>query len=166
MNKALVAYFSATGVTARLAATLCKAAQADLFEIKPAQPYTAADLDWRDAQSRSSLEMKDASARPAIAARVEDMARYDVVFVGFPIWWYQAPRIVETFLEAYDFSGKTVVPFATSGGSGMGRTGEILAALTGETVNWVEGERFSPSATAKEMAAWLTQKGLLPYANE
>ena len=163
MNRTLVAYFSATGVTARLAAMLARAAGADLFEIRPARAYTGADLNWRDAKSRSSLEMKDASARPAIAARVEDMARYDTVFVGFPIWWYQAPRIIETFLESYDFSGKTIVPFATSGGSGMGRTVEILAALTGETVNWVEGTRFSPSATAEEVAAWLTQKGVSPF---
>lgn len=119
MNKILVAYFSASGTTAKAARQVADALGADLFEIAPAAPYTAADLDWTDKRSRSSLEMQDASSRPAIAARVDNMADYDTVLVGFPIWWYVEPRIVDTFLESYDFCGKTLIPFATSGGSGI-----------------------------------------------
>ena len=129
MKKALVAYFSASGETARLARTIAGVTGGALFEIAPETAYTAADLDWMDKKSRSTLEMNDETSRPAIAGRVEDMAQYDTVFVGFPIWWYQAPRIIETFLESYDFAGKTVVPFATSGGSGMGKTDAILKAV-------------------------------------
>lgn len=124
--KILVAYFSASGQTAKLAKTLAGVTGGDLFEIAPETAYTAADLDWMDKKSRSTIEMKDPKSRPAIAGKVADMAQYDTVFVGFPIWWYQAPRIIETFLESYDFSGKTVIPFATSGGSGMGKTLEGL----------------------------------------
>lgn len=116
--KKLVAYFSASGVT--------RAAVADLFEIKPAEPYTHADLDWTNKNSRSSIEMHDKSARPATTGRLPDLADYDTVFIGFPIWWYVAPRIIESFLESCDFAGKPVVPFATSGGSGMGHTVEEL----------------------------------------
>ena len=115
--KKLVAYFSASGVTKEAAKRVAEAAGADLFEIKPAQPYTHADLDWTDKKSRSTIEMNDKTARPAIAENLPNMADYDVVFIGFPIWWYVAPRIIETFLESYDFAGKTVVPFATSGGN-------------------------------------------------
>ena len=125
MSRTLVAYFSASGETAALAKTVAEVIGGDLFEIRPETPYTAADLDWQDSHSRSTLEMKDEKSRPAIAGRVADMAQYDTVFVGFPIWWYQAPRIIEVFLESYDFSGKTVIPFATSGGSGMGKTAEV-----------------------------------------
>ena len=110
MSKTLIAYFSASGVTARLAKTLESATGGDLYEIKPVTPYTGADLNWNDKQSRSSVEMKDRAARPAVAVPVENVAQYDYVFVGFPIWWYEAPRIVQTFLESYDFSGKTVIP--------------------------------------------------------
>lgn len=124
--KKLVAYFSASGVTRAAAKRVAEAAGADLFEIKPVQPYTHADLNWNDKKSRSTLEMNDKTARPAIAEKLANMADYDVVFIGFPIWWYVAPRIIETFLESCDFSGKTIVPFATSGGSGMGRTVEVL----------------------------------------
>ena len=120
MKKILVAYFSCTGTTRRVAQGLAAAVGADVYEIMPAVPYTRADLDWTDSSSRSSVEMKDASSRPEIAGRVDNMDDYDAVFVGFPIWWYVAPHIVDTFLESYDFSGKTVVPFATSGGSGCG----------------------------------------------
>ena len=112
MSKTLIAYFSASGGTARLAKTLAGVTGGDLFEIKPQAAYTAADLNWNDSSSRSTLEMKDDKSRPAMAAPA-DVAQYDVVFVGFPIWWYQAPRIIETFLESCDFSGKTIVPFAT-----------------------------------------------------
>ena len=119
MSKILIAYFSAGGVTARAAREMAAATGADLFEITPAQPYTAADLDWRDKGSRCTREMTDPASRPAVAGVVEDMARYDTVFVGFPIWWGVEPRVVDTFLEGYDFAGKTMIPFATSGGSGM-----------------------------------------------
>ena len=129
MHQILVAYFSASGVTKRAAEELARAVGADLYEIAPAQPYTAADLDWTDKKSRSTLEMNDPACRPAIAAPVEDMERYDTVFVGFPIWWYVEPRIVDTFLESYDFSGKTVIPFATSGGSGIGGAEKSMRSL-------------------------------------
>ena len=153
MKKALVAYFSAEGTTAKLAKKLADAIGADLFEIEPEVKYTRADLDWRDKTSRSTLEMADRSCRPPIASRVEDMAAYDVVFVGFPIWWYREPSIIDTFMEAYDFAGKSVVPFATSGGSGMADSGANMAALApGAKVD--EGKRFSPFASAGELAAW------------
>ena len=129
MNKPLVAYFSTSGVTEKTAETLAKTINADLFEIEPETPYTAADLDWTDKNSRSTVEMNDLSSRPAIKSKLDDMGDYDVVFVGFPIWWYVAPTIINTFLESYDFKGKTVVPFATSGGSGMGKTAEVLRKL-------------------------------------
>ena len=121
MVKALVAYFSPTGTTAKIAERIAEAAEADLFEIVPEQPYTAADLNWHDNASRSSVEMADGSARPAIAGKVEGMDAYEVVYVGFPIWWHIEPRIIDTFLESYDFAGKRVVPFATSGGDGIGQ---------------------------------------------
>ena len=115
MSNVLVAYFSASGTTARAAQSLAKAAGADLYEIKPAVPYTAADLDWNNKQSRSSVEMNDPSSRPEIARRLDSLEEYDTVFLGFPIWWYVAPTIINTFLESYDFAGKTIIPFATSG---------------------------------------------------
>lgn len=122
MKKRLVAYFSASGVTKKLAVDLAALAGADLFEIKPAVPYTRADLDWRDKSSRSTVEMQDPASRPAVAEVIDNIRQYDEIFVGFPIWWYVAPTIINTFLEQYDLTGKTVVPFATSGGSGMGQT--------------------------------------------
>ena len=121
MSKQLVAYFSASGTTARVAKDLAKAAGADLYEIKPAVPYTRADLNWQDKNSRSSVEMRDKSSRPALADTGANIADYDTIFVGFPIWWYVAPTIINSFLEAYDFSGKKIVLFATSGGSGFGK---------------------------------------------
>ena len=151
----LVAYFSATGETARLAGTLARAAQADLYEIGPAQPYTAADLNWHDNQSRSSVEMKDPACRPGIAGELPDLTRYDTVFVGFPIWWYQAPRIIETFLASCDFSGKRVVPFATSGGSGMGRTEEILKKSCPTKAVFLPGRRFDSGASLAAIRNWL-----------
>lgn len=129
MSQKLVAYFSASGVTKRYAETLAKATGADLFEIKPKVPYTSADLNWQNQNSRSSVEMKNPDSRPEIAEKLPDMNRYDTVFVGFPIWWYVAPTIINTFLESYDFSGKTVIPFATSGGSGMGKTADVLRKI-------------------------------------
>lgn len=153
MSRTLVAYFSASGETAALAKTVAEVTGGDLFEIRPETPYTAADLDWQDSHSRSTLEMKDEKSRPAIAGRVADMAQYDAVFVGFPIWWYQAPRIIETFLESYDFSGKTVIPFATSGGSGMGSTNKTLAPSC-KGAKLLEGKVFKLSASADALRTW------------
>ena len=129
MSKILIAYFSASGVTARTAKEMAKAAGADLYEICPAEPYTAADLNWMDQKSRSTLEMNDPACRPAIAAPAADLDQYDTVFVGFPIWWYVEPRIVDTFLERSDFSGKTVIPFVTHGGGGMARCADEVRKL-------------------------------------
>ena len=126
MSKKLVAYFSASGTTANVAKNLAKAAGADLYEIKPAVPYSKADLNWMDKQSRSSVEMRDKSSRPAIADTDANIADYDTIFIGFPIWWYVAPTIINSFLEAYDFSGMKIVLFATSGGSGFGKAVESL----------------------------------------
>lgn len=126
MSKKLVAYFSASGVTESVAKTLAKTIGADLYEIKPEIPYSKADLDWRDKNSRSSVEMNNPDSRPKIADKNANIGEYDTIFVGFPIWWYTAPTIIKTFLESYDFGGKTIVPFATSGGSGMGKTAEDL----------------------------------------
>ena len=153
MSKTLVAYFSASGVTANLARTLAGAIGADLFEIRPEVPYTSADLNWNDPKSRSSVEMNDKSFRPAVSGKVEDMGQYDRVFVGFPIWWYVAPTIINTFLEQYDLTGKTVIPFATSGMSGMGQTNrELQGSCRG--ANLVEGKRFANGTEAAELKAW------------
>jgi flavodoxin len=126
MSRKLVAYFSATGTTAKLAETLAEAVGADIFEIMPKTPYTAADLNWQDQKSRSSIEMQDPTSRPAVVDARDNMADYDTIFVSFPIWWYVAPAIINTFLESYDLTGKTIIPFATSGSSGMGRTRPCL----------------------------------------
>lgn len=128
MSNTLVAYFSATGTTMDVAKRLAHATDSDLFAIVPADPYTSADLNWRDKQSRSTLEASDPSCRPTITSRVEHIEDYDTIFLGFPIWWYVAPTIINTFLESYDLSGKTIVLFATSGGSGMGKTASVLKA--------------------------------------
>lgn len=153
MKKALVAYFSASGTTAKLAKRIADAAKADMFEIRPAVPYSAADLDWTNPKSRSSVEMKDKTYRPAIADGL-DASDYDVVFVGFPIWWYVAPTIVNTFLESIDLKGKKVVPFATSGGSGMGNTSrELAVSCSGAEV--VAGRRFSTSVSNGDLEKWV-----------
>lgn len=158
MSKTLVAYFSATGTTKRLAQSLAELAGADLFEIKPEIPYTKADLDWMDSKSRSSIEMNDASSRPAIAEKLDSMSDYDTVFVGFPIWWYVAPTIISAFLESYDFSGKTVIPFATSGSSGAGKTDSILHALC-PNANWKPCAVLN-RASKDKLAAWVKELGL------
>lgn len=147
MSKKLVAYFSASGVTAKVAQTLAEAVGADIFEIRPETPYTDADLDWRNKQSRSSLEMADPHSRPAVAEKRDNMDTYDTVFVGFPIWWYVAPHIVHTFLESYDLSGKTVIPFATSGGSGIDRAEKRMQALCPKAV-WKRGSLLGSSGAA------------------
>ena len=156
--KTLVAYFSASGQTAKLAKTLAGVTGGDLFEIAPETAYTAADLDWNNAKSRSSVEMNDPKSRPAMA-ETPWLAGYDTVFVGFPIWWYQAPRIIETFLESYDFSGKTVIPFATSSSSGMGQSGSLLADMAG-TGEWQEGQRFSSGVSSDDVQSWVNGLGL------
>ena len=149
----LVAYFSATGTTAHAAKALAEAIAANLFEIVPEQPYSAADLNWNDKNSRSSREMADEKCRPAIAGDAPEMSDYDTVFLGFPIWWYVEPRIVDTFLEAHDFSGKTIVPFATSGGSGLGKAPQRMATLTpGATVT--EGRLLNGRLDADDLRAW------------
>ena len=155
MKRKLVAYFSASGVTKRAAERLAKTAGADLFEIKPAVPYSQADLDWTNKKSRSSVEMGNPDSRPEIAERMENMEEYDTVFLGFPIWWYVAPTIINTFLESYDFSGKTIVPFATSGGSGFGRTAEILKPLCSDTAKWLPGKMLNRTSE-KEMEEWVS----------
>ena len=154
--KKLVVYFSASGVTKSAAERLAKAADADLFEIKPAVPYTRADLDWTNKKSRSSVEMNNPDSRPEIAQRLSNMEDYDTVFIGFPIWWYVAPTIINTFVESYDFSGKTIIPFATSGGSGMGRTVEVLKALC-PNANWGKGKMLN-RVSDRELEDWV--KGL------
>ena len=158
-KKVLVAYFSCSGVTAKVAKTLAEAADADLFEIKPEVPYTKADLNWNDKNSRSSIEMNDQSIRPAIAEKLSNMADYDVVFVGFPIWWYIAPTIINTFLESYDFAGKTIVPFATSGGSGMGKTNAGLASSC-RGAKLLDGKVFKMNVTVEELANWVKSLGI------
>jgi len=154
MSKSLVAYFSASGVTAKVAKNLAEAAGADIFEIKPQAPYTKADLNWNDKNSRSSLEMRgDGNARPAIAEKLEGVEKYDVIFLGFPIWWYVAPVIINTFLESCDFSGKKIVLFATSGGSGFGKAVDGLAkSCPGATV--VEGKILNGNPGKEELAAF------------
>lgn len=156
MKKALVTYFSASGVTRKLAKTLAAEIGADLFEIEPEIPYTDADLDWQDSKSRSSVEMNDKSCRPGIRSKVEDMDQYDVVFVGFPVWWYREPSIIDTFMEAYDLSQKTVVPFATSGGSPIGSSGRNMQVLA-PGADVADGKRFGANASGKELAVWASK---------
>jgi len=156
MAKILVTYFSASGVTAKVAEKLAKAAKADLFEIKPEVPYSSADLDWTNKKSRSSVEMADKTSRVAMSGKVENMAQYDTVFVGFPIWWGVAPHIVNSFLEAYDFSGKTIHLFATSGGSGMGRSMEELKA-SAPGAAWGAEKKLSAGISQADADAWVKE---------
>ncbi len=157
MRNTLVAYFSASGITEKTARTLALALDAEMFEIRPAIPYTEADLDWRDKTSRSSVEMQDPASRPEILGILTDFDLYDTVYIGFPIWWYQAPTIINTFLESYDFTGKTVITFATSGSSGMGKTNELLAPSC-PGAKLVEGRILNPPVTKEELYDWA--KGL------
>ncbi len=154
MSKKLVAYFSASGTTAKAAKALAEAAGADLYEIKPQVPYTKADLNWMDKTARSTVEMNDKSSRPAIVTGDLDVSGYDTVLLGFPIWWYIAPTIINTFLEAYDFSGKTIVLFATSGGSGFGESvNGLKASAPGATIR--EGRLLNGSQTADGLKSWV-----------
>ena len=154
----LVAYFSASEahVTAQVAKTLAEATDADLFEIVPEKIYTAEDLDWHNEQSRSTIEMKDSTARPAVASKVENMAQYNTIYVGFPIWWYTAPRIINTFLEQYDLTGKTIIPFATSGGSDMGKSGEDLQKASAPNANWIlPGKVLNGNPPVDSLKVWI-----------
>ncbi len=154
MSKKLVAYFSAQGSTAKLAKTLAAAAGAELYEIQPAVPYERRDLNWMDKKSRSTVEMQDKSCRPALAESAAPVAEADVIFVGFPIWWYREPSIIDSFLDAYDFTGKTVVPFFTSGGSQLGEgQGRIERLARGARV--LTGRRFSARAGESELRSWI-----------
>ena len=156
MSKRLVAFFSASGSTARLANTLAVAANADLYEIKPAVPYERRDLNWMDKKSRSTVEMQDPNCRPALADTAAPVAEADVVFLGFPIWWYREPSIIDSFLDAYDFSGKAIVPFFTSGGSQLGDgQGRIETLANGAKV--LKGRRFSARASESEMKDWIAE---------
>jgi flavodoxin len=153
MNRKLVAYFSASGVTAKVAEKLSEAIGADLYAIEPEVPYTKADLDWMDKKSRSTIEMNNPASRPAIAGKRDNMNDYDTVFVGFPIWWYVAPTIINTFLESYDLTGKTIIPFATSGGSDMGKTNEkLLPSCKGAKL--LDGKVFKASVSGADLAKW------------
>lgn len=154
-SKTLVAYFSCTGNTKRVAEYIADEIGADLFEIQPEEPYTSEDLIWSDDTSRSSREHADVDARPAIAVAVENIDQYDRVFIGYPSWWGEAPRIVSTFVESYDFSGKTIIPFCTSGSTSLGSSAELLSALCSEDASWLDGERF-PSNVSQDVAlTWL-----------
>ena len=155
MKKALIAYFSASGVTAKVAKALAKAAEADLYEIKPEIPYTQADLNWMDKRSRSSVEMNNQAFRPALANRDAKIKEYDMVFLGFPIWWYVAPTIINTFLESYDFSGKTIVLFATSGGSGFGKTADALRGSVARDTRLVEGRMLNGCLSEAQLRSWV-----------
>lgn len=155
-SKILVAYFSATGNTTSIAESIADGLSADIYEIVPKEPYTDADLDYNDDNSRSTLEMNDSSARPEISGTIENFEQYDTIFLGYPIWWGDAPRIMDTFVESYDFTGKKVVPFCTSGGSGIGSSAANLEKLAG-TGNWMDGQRFSAGESAKEVQDWAKQ---------
>lgn len=155
MSKKLVAYFSASGVTAGIAGKLATSANADIYEIKPEVPYTKGDLNWENKYSRSSVEMKDKSSRPAVADKNANISDYDVIFIGFPIWWYVAPTIINTFLESYDFSGKTIILFATSGGSGFGETVSGLKGSVSDTAVIREGKVFNGSNPETELSEWI-----------
>lgn len=154
MSKKLVAYFSASGVTKSVAESLAEAVNADIYEIKPEVPYTSADLNWQDKSSRSSVEMSDKSSRPALADKDANIADYDTIFLGFPIWWYVAPTIINTFLESYDFAGKTIILFATSGSSGFGKTVDGLKVSVDSTTIIKEGKVLHGRPSASDISAW------------
>lgn len=153
-HKILVAYFSATGTTKGVAEHIANGLNADIYEIVPEEPYTDADLDYNDNNSRTTIEMNDPDARPAISGSVENMEQYDIIFVGYPIWWGEAPRIVSTFMESYDFSGKTIVPFCTSGGSGIGSSASNLERLT-SGATWLDGRRLNGSDSQDTVMEWV-----------
>ncbi len=157
---ALVAFFSASGITAKVAQNLAQATDSPIYEIKPKQPYTAADLDWRDKTSRSSVEMSDPSSRPPLTDSDADVAGADVLFIGFPIWWYREPSVIDTFLESYDFKDKTIVPFATSGSSDIGETSKRIQQIAGKKTTVLEGKRFASAVSVDELKKWLRTLGI------
>lgn len=154
MDKKLVAYFSASGVTAKVADMLADAVGADIYEIRPEVPYTKADLNWMDKKSRSTIEMNDKTIRPAIADKDAKIDQYDTIFIGFPIWWYVAPTIINTFLESYDFAGKKIILFATSGGSKFGKTVEELKVSVPDTCEIIEGKLLNGKQTIPMIRSW------------
>ena len=158
-HKILVAYFSATGTTKGVAEHIANGLNADIYEIVPEDPYTDADLNYNDNNSRTTIEMNDPDARPAISGSVENMEQYDIIFVGYPIWWGEAPRIVSTFMESYDFSGKTIVPFCTSGGSGIGSSASNLERLT-SGATWLDGQRLNGSDSQDTVMEWVNSLDL------
>ena len=155
----LVAYFSATNTTEGVAEHIANGLNADIYEIIPEEPYTDADLNYSDNNSRSTIEMNDPTVRPAISGSVDNMEQYDIVFIGYPIWWGEAPRIVSTFMESYDFTGKTIVPFCTSGGSGMGSSASNLEQLT-SGAEWLSGRRLNGSDSQDTVMEWVNGLGL------
>jgi len=157
--RVLVAYFSATNTTEGVAKNIADSLNAAFYEITPENPYTSADLDYHDDKSRSTIEMHDPNSRPAISGSVENMKQYDIVFIGYPIWWGEAPRILSTFVESYDFSGKTVVPFCTSGGSGIGSSATNLERLT-SGATWLSGTRLDGNASRSSIIEWVNGLGL------
>lgn len=158
-NKVLVVYFSATNTTKGVVEHIANGLNADIYEIVPKDPYTEADLDYNDDNSRSTMEMNDPDARPAISGSVKNMEQYTMVFIGYPIWWGEAPRIINTFVESYDFSGKTIVPFCTSGGSGMGSSATNLEELT-SGAKWFSGRRLNGSDSQDTVMEWVNSLGL------
>lgn len=158
-SKVLVAYFSATGNTEKVAEHIAKGLNADLYEIVPEEPYTDADLNYNDNNSRTTIEMNDPDARPAITGNVEDMDQYNIIFIGYPIWWGEAPRIISTFIESYDFSGKTIVPFCTSGSSSIGSSAESLEQLSNGS-HWLSGERLSGNDSQNTVMDWVNSLDL------
>ena len=154
MSKTLIAYFSAQGSTAKLAKTLAAAAEAELYEIKPAVPYERRDLNWMDKKSRTTLEMQDPNCRPALADTNAPVAESDVIFLGFPIWWYREPSIIDSFLDAYDWTGKTVVPFCTSGGSDLGE-GQDRIEMLAKGAKVLRGRRFNARASESDLKKWI-----------
>ena len=155
MSKKLVAYFSASGVTGKVAKDLAKAIGADLYEIKPAEPYSKEDLNWNNKESRSSLEMHSRMSRPPLADKDAGIEKYDVIFLGFPIWWYTAPRIINTFLESYDFTGRQIILFATSGGSGFGKTKDDLKVSISKQATLMEGGLLNGKQTKESLKSWV-----------
>ncbi len=155
MGKTLVAYFSCSGVTEKLANNLAYVVGGEIYNIEPKVPYTKADLNWTDPNSRSTVEMRDKASRPEIVKKLDNIDEYDIIYVGFPIWWYVAPTIINTFLESYDFSGKTVIPFATSGGSDVGETDKFLHTSCSDNTNWRNAKRFASNANVDDIKNWV-----------
>ena len=159
-QKTLVAYFSCSGYTKKVAKSLSEVVGGELYEITPATPYTSSDLNWNDPNSRSSIEMKDKSSRPAISGKIDDFGSYNVVYIGFPIWWYIAPTLINTFLESYDFSGKRVISFCTSGSSGVGQTDRYLQSSCSKQTKWYPAKRFPTNVDKNTLAAWVDSLNL------